>query len=403
MKQRILVAVVSVVLAAVILLLLPPAHPQGPKPTDPTHDTGSNTKPTAPITGPSDTPGAVRLYSCNEAWLAAFETLAAQYSELTGTEVVLLRPEANDCQETLARLMESEDPPTVLCVHSQTQLEGWTESLLDLQGTDFAAALFANSFGLHVDGKLLAIPMDLEGFGLLLNAQVLGAQGALSRNDITDSQSLAMAAQILKNNSVKAFSAAQFDTAVALSLLFYGDSAQVRAFLDLYMANSHTSGDAKTQFLNGECAFYLGGTWNSEWLDDREDQALQLRNLDILPTYTTSGIQYHFSTAWCVNGSARQEDISATLQFLTWLVSAGEEGTVPVDALQALTPFTDGTWYGNQLEKKLLTYMKTEPAVIRWVPASGDYQKLITALETYLQNRSDENWGMLQVILNQTA
>lgn len=403
MKQRILIAVVCVVLAAVILLLLPPAHPQVADPTQPTQTRPTNTQPSTPNTNPSADHTAVRLYSCNEAWTQALEALATQYTEQAGMEVVVLRPQEDGCQATLTRLMQSEDPPTVLCVHSQRQLESWKESLLDLQGTGFGDALCAASFGLYAEGKLMAVPMDLEGFGLLVNAEVLATKGALSRNDITDSQTLSMAVQILKDNSVKAFPAAQLDAAAALHLLLTGESAQVRTFLELYAANGHTSGDAQEQFRNGQCAFYLGGTWNYDALVAQVDQVLQVRNLDILPTYLAGSMQYIFSTAWCVNGSARQEDVDATLAFLAWLVSAGEDGTVPVDALQTLTPFSDGTWYGNQLEKKLLAYRKTEPAFVHWAVASDDYTKLLTSLEIYLQKRTSENWDFLQTILKQVT
>lgn len=401
MKHRILVALACVVLAAVILHLLPSAHPQVDDPTKPTQTMPSGTKPSVPQTTPPDSAVAVRLYSCNGAWADALEVLAAQYTALTGTEVAVLRAQEDGCQQTLARLMESEDPPTVLCVHSQSQLESWKDSLLSLQDTALATALRADHFGLYLDGKLLAVPMDMEGFGLLLNAEILATKGALSRNDITDSQSLAMAVQILKNNSVKAFPTAQLDTAAALHLLLTGENAQLRSFLELYTANGQTSGDAQEQFRNGQCAFYLGGTWNYEALAEQEDQALRSRNLDIVPTYLAGSMQYVFSTAWCVNGSARQADVEETMAFLAWLVSAGEDGTVPVDSLQTLTPFAAGTWYGNQLEKKLLTYMETEPAQIRWAVDPGDYSKLLTSLDIYLQKRTDENWEFLQLILKQ--
>lgn len=399
MKHRIFIAVASVVLAAVILLLLPSAHPQETTPTEPDFSGRYPTKPTKPTASPQT--ACVRLYSCDENWALALEALAVQYTQLTGTEVVVLRPQEEDCQETLSRLMESEEPPTVLCVHSQSQLERWEENLLDLTQTDLAAALCADSFGLYRKGKLLAVPMDLEGFGLLVNLEVLGTKGALSRNDITDGQTLTMAAQILKDNSVKAFPTAALDALAAVHLLLGSDEAQIRSFLDFYMANSHTSGDAADLFQNGKCAFYLGGTWAYSRLFTQEDQALQVRNLDILPTFLAGGIQYGFTTAWCVNAAAAQEDVTATMEFLTWLVSAGEDGSVPVDALQTLTPFTDSQWYGNQLEKKLLTYMKTEPAVVSWTPISEADTKLTMALQNYMENRNDDNWAFLQTVLDQ--
>lgn len=398
MKKRILVAVVSVVLAAVILLLLPVVFPQGHTPTDPNF-TGQFTKPTKPTNTAESSP--VRLYSCNETWLAALEILAEEYTRQTGVEVLLLRPQTDDCQESLDRLMESEDQPTVFCIHSQNDLNQWQDRLLDLRDTTLQQALCAESFGLYLQEKLLAVPMDLEAFGLLVNLELLGTKGALSRKDITDSHALTMACQILKDNAFKAFPANKLDLVNALCLLQGSDADRLRSFLDLYAGNGSTSGTAQTQFQNGECVFYLGKTSEYARLTAQEDQALQVRNLDILPTYAAGGMQYLFSTAWCVNGDIPQAEIEATLAFLTWLVSAGEDGAAPIDALKILTPFADAQGYENQLEKKVLGYMKTESMQLQWQPTSGNYTNLMVALQTYLDKRSDANWAVLQTMLAQ--
>ena len=168
MKKRILVAVASVVLAALILLLLPLSTPQ----TTPTESTAATPSGTNHTTQPSDQPtnpsnvpdaeGVVRLYSCDDGFLAGFESLAAEYTALTGVEVVVLRPEADGCQETLKRFMESEDPPTVLCVHSQRQLKNWSHTLLDLQGTPLAAALSNQDLGLWLGSKMQGVPAGVE-------------------------------------------------------------------------------------------------------------------------------------------------------------------------------------------------------------------------------------------------
>lgn len=401
MKKKVLLMVVSVALAAVFLLGLLPGCSENPDPTPPIHG-NHTTNPTTSSTEPPEDRGMVRLYSCNSRWLAALEPVAAQYTQQTGIPVELLGAQDDGCQQTLARLLEGENAPTVLCVHSQSQLLELEKSLLPLQNTAFGAALCAKSFGLYASGNLMAVPMGMEGFGLLVNAEVLATKGALSRNDITDMQSLATAVQILKDNSVKAFPSTPLDILSALYLLQSNQPDKIRTFLDLYLNNCLKSGDAQTQFQNGECAFYLGGTWDYAVLTSQDDQKLQVRNLDILPTYAAGGIQYIFSAAWAVNGNARQLDADATLEFLAWLVTAGEDGATPVDALQVITPFADAGWYGNQLEKKLLGYRTSEVATLCWMPGSGDYTKLLTALQAYMDSRTDENWAFLMNILSKT-
>ena len=403
MRKRILVAVASVVLAALILLLLP-ASPDVPdistNPTDPTQ-TFPTTQPsgtTYPTTQPVD-PGVVRLYSCDEGVRAVFAELATEYTALTGVEVVVLSQEDDGCQATLQRYMESEDPPTVLCVHSQSQLTQWQDTLLDLDDTALAQALCNDGLGLRLDGKLLAIPAAVEGYGLLVNAELLGTKGALSRNDIFDLSSLSTAVQILKNNSVKAFPTPAATLQDAWLLLMGEELDDARDFLDLYIANGNKSGDAREQFQSGMAAFFPGGSWEYEALATVENSDFHVRNLDILPNFTAGAMQYVCSTAWCVNASARQEDIQSTLAFLSWMVTAGEDAPAPVDRLQKLTPFADAAWYGNQLEKKLRGYMQTEAAVVQWKNAeAGD--RLLLALTDYMAENTDEKWETLRLAVD---
>lgn len=406
MRKRILVAVASVVLAALILLLLPTATPDAPdistNPTNPTQ-TSPTTQPsgtTHPTTQPIDS-GVVRLYSCNESVRAVFAELAAEYTALTGVEVVVLSQEDDGCQATLKRYMESEDPPTVLCVHSQSQLTQWQDTLLDLDDTALAQALCNDGLGLRLDGKLLGIPAAVEGYGLLVNAELLGTKGALSRNDIFDLSSLSTAVQILKNNSVKAFPTPTATLQDAWLLLLGEELDDARDFLDLYIANGNKSGDAREQFQSGKAAFLLGGSWEYETLATVENSDFHVRNLDILPNFTAGAMQYVCSTAWCVNASARQEDIQTTLAFLSWMVTAGEDMPAPVDRLEVLSPFADAAWYGNQLEKKLRGYMQTETAVLQWKDTDAEVgDRLLLALTDYMAESTDEKWEALRLAVD---
>lgn len=402
MKKRILVAAASVVLAALILLLLPPAYPEegtGTVSTAPGTSFPSTADQTEPTTQP-EAPGAVRLYSCDDGFLEVFTELAAEYTALTGVEVTVLCPEADGCQATLQRYMESEDPPTVFCVHSQSQLEGWKDTLLDLKDTPLAAALCSDSFGLRVNGKLLGVPAAVQAYGLLVNAELLGTKGALSRNDITDLSSLTTAVQILKNNSVKAFPTTALTVTDALYLLQGEDLQTARAFIDLYLSGCSASGDSLELFLDGKAAFYLGGTWDYDTLAAYTDRTFHVRNLDILPTYAAGALQYICSTAWCINSSARQADIDAALDFMTWLVTAGEGTAAPVDRLQTVAPFADAAWYGNQLEKKLRGYMQTEAAVLHWQGTDSNGSRLLVTLNAYMTDSTDENWDLLCTTVN---
>ncbi len=393
MKQRILVAVACFALAALILLLLP-LPPNGPDastgPTDTGH-TNPNTTPPSNVTLPPEN-STVRLYSCDESVRAFFAAVAADYTDLTGVEVVVMAPEEDGCQASLQRYMESDEPPTVLCIHSQSQLKSWKDSLLDLGNTGLAEMLCNDGLGMRLDGKLLGIPMAVDGYGLLMNAELLASKGALSRNDIFDLPSLTTAVQILKNNSVKAFPTASFTMQDAWHLLMGGDLDSARAFIDLYLANGNKSGNTMTLFLDGKSAFCLGGSWEYDTLASITGSELHVRNLDILPHYAAGAMQYVCSTVWSVNAGASEDNIRATLHFLKWMVTAGEDTPAPVDRLEKLTVFVDSAWYGNQLEKKLRSYMQTEAAVLQWKETTTTGNRLLLALTEYINDSNETNW-----------
>lgn len=393
MKQRILVAVACFALAALILLLLP-LPPNGPDastgPTDTGH-TNPNTTPPSNVTLPPEN-STVRLYSCDESVRAFFAAVAADYTDLTGVEVVVMAPEEDGCQASLQRYMESDEPPTVLCIHSQSQLKSWKDSLLDLGNTGLAEMLCNDGLGMRLDGKLLGIPMEVDGYGLLFNADLLAKKGASSRDDFSNRSYLITAVQILKDNSVKAFPSAMFTVQDAWHLLMSGDLDSARAFIDLYLANCNKTGNPKQLFVDGKAAFCLGGSWDYDSLASAAGSALHVRDLDILPSYAAGAMQYVCSTVWSVNAGASEDDIRATLHFLKWMVTAGEDTPAPVDRLETLTPFADGSWYANRLEMKLRSYMQTEAAVLQWKETTTVANRLLLALTDYVNDGTETNW-----------
>lgn len=391
MKQRVIVAVASVLLAALILLLLPvPGELQ--LPTLPPE----TTTPTAVPTPTAPKPGVVRLYICNQQQLEVFTTLAAEYTALTGTEVTILTPSKEGCRSTLRALMETDAPPTVLCLHTQADLVAWQDSLLDLSNTALESTLCSDDLGFRVDGKLLALPMNLKAMGLLYNAELMSI--ALTRNDVMD-MGMTTAVQILKSNGLKPFATAELSNVMGLYLLRNTDAATAKAFFDLYFANRVGAGAGLDQFLDEKAVFYFGTTDVYDQLSQQPDRALAIRNLDILPTGTAGGMHYICSAAWGVNAGARPADMQVTLAFLHWLVTAKENAAAPVDQLQTLLPFADSAFYGNQLEKKLRGYMKNESATLLWAGLEQGEQAQLIALCTYLLDPTEENWAAVAELL----
>jgi hypothetical protein len=171
--------------------------------------------------------------------------------------------------------------------------------------------------------------------------------------------------------------------------------------LDLYLSHHNAKSDGLTQFLDGKAAFMFGDSTAYDLLAGYTDRTFHVRNLDILPTYIGNAMQYFCDWAWCFNANVRQEDIDAPMAFLEWATTAGNDQAAPIDQLQVLMPFAGSGWYANQLEKKLLSYMSEEPAVVVLADPLGERTDLLDALNTYLQDPTDEHWEQLRLMMEQ--
>ena len=139
--------------------------------------------------------------------------------------------------------------------------------------------------------------------------------------------------------------------------------------------------------------FFLAGSREQEIL-----QAIGSENMGVLPVYTGGGNEENQSLCaaarsyWCVDGSAAEQDVAATLAFLDFLIHPRADGSVPVDDLQRMSPYRQTTYVSNMLESVFRSdlAMGKEPVVCRYV--SRVPQGMTEALIAYAENPSDENW-----------
>ncbi len=392
-KKRLL-AYVGVLLSLLVILTV--AQPKQP-------DT-----PTQPSTqGPHDTrppEGSVRIHTCDAALGEVFTALAREYTDLTGTDVQVYVARQS-CAASLEAMENSGTLPTLFCLHSQADFDRWKGSLYDLTGSGVTELLSSGDFALGADGQLLAIATDVQAYGLICNARLLAHSG-FTREDIhsfaelqTISRHITALAQ-----SYAAFSSADLSDDVLTGLLtqLLPRETDLRSFWDLYIANSTgTTPAALEDFLSEKSVFYVGST--AEY--DRIESLLQ-PDLDILPVFTEAGgsLQYRVSLAWGIHKGAAAADISRTLEFLQWLGTPGEDGTVPVERLGLLTPFRAATGYANQLEKKLRGYMLTEQASLFWQDSHLLPAETLTllgqALSDYRADPGEESWQAVKALLS---
>ena len=94
---------------------------------------------------------------------------------------------------------------------------------------------------------------------MIYNAKLLADAGfsreAFHRTDMTGYHSISYIVQHLKSKGMVPFGKPDFSNAAILSAMF-ADAGQLRSFVDLYVGNSLTSGDAMTEFQNGTNASF---------------------------------------------------------------------------------------------------------------------------------------------------
>ncbi len=368
-------------------------------PTDPLPpNTTVPTPPTTITTIPPELRGQVRLYTCDAALYEAYCRMGADYTAIYGVEVVALLGQGGSCRESLAAFMGSEQVPTVFCLHSEADMEYWAANLYDLTGSAVVSQLYSTSLTHKSDGKILAVPVDVEGYGLIYNASLL-AQAGFTRSDIVDYAYFELVCKRITKEKpgFYTFSGLDFSNTDhgGLACLLTGmlpEAEQLKSFLELYMANDKNSTNPLNQFLTEKTLFYVGGTWDYDKVASLGDN-----KLDILPAYGPNGgnLQCIARTSWGVNSQVEARDIRETLDFLRWIVTSHGGQEAPVDRLQLLSPYKDAAYYSNKLQEKLRIYMASEPVVTKWDCCDTDGNQrsaLSEALKTYTKDPSAANW-----------
>ena len=299
---------------------------------------------------------------------AAWQALAAQYTEKTGVPVTVVTAASGTYSETLtAEMDKGASAPTLFQCGNKAGLDTWGDFCYDFTGTDVYKQMTTNDFNLFKDnGEVAAIGYCYECFGIIVNTALLEKAGH-SLSEITDFASLkAVVEDIHANASTLGFDAFtssgldgssswRFSGHLANMPLFYefrddGVTAQPASITgkymenfkniwDLYINNSATApsqlatatGDqAEAEFGQGKAVFYQNGSWEFSNLTTKF--AMSPDSLAMIPIYCgvpgeeNAAVCAGTENCWAVNSKAAPEDIQATLDFLNWVVTS-DEGT----------------------------------------------------------------------------
>jgi raffinose/stachyose/melibiose transport system substrate-binding protein len=338
---------------------------------------------------------------------AAWQTLAAQYTELTGVPVTVVTAASGTYSETLtAEMDKGAAAPTLFQCGNKAGLDTWSDFLYDFTGTEVYAQQTTNDFNLFKEtGEVAAIGYCYECYGIIVNTALL-EQAGHTLAEITDFASLKAVAEDIHANAATlgfdAFTSSGMDGSsswrfsghLANMPLFYefrddGVTAQpatitgkymenFKNIWDLYINNSATdpsqlasaTGDqAEAEFGEGKAVFFQNGSW--EYSNLTTKFAMSPDSLAMIPIYcgvdgeANAAVCAGTENMWAVNSQAAEEDIQATLAFLNWVVTS-DEGTTMMAEQFGPIPFKAAKESSNKFFNDANEQLAAGKYVVTW-------------------------------------
>ena len=373
-----------------------------------------------------------------------WEALAEQYSEETGTEVQVVTAASGTYESTLKSEMDKSDAPTLFQVNGPVGLATWKDYCYDLKDTEVYKDLASDDFALiNEDGSVSGIAYKIETYGLIYNKALLNeyfeTDGAVvtSVEEINNFDTLKAVVEDITAKKEElgiegAFTSAgmdsssdwRFKTHLANLPIYYEYKADgitstdaikgtyldnYKNIWDLYINNatcepsmisSKSAEDARAEFALGEAVFYQNGTWETSGILEEGD--LTEDDLGMLPIYIgvegeeNQGLCTGSENYWCVNAKASEEDIQATVDFLTWCISSDEGRTAISKDMGFATPFTtfdDNYAADNVLVNEAAKYVEDGKTSVTWcfttMPSENWKDGVGSALLEYAQGTGE--------------
>ena len=364
---------------------------------------------------------------------AQWQALAASYTEQTGVEVTVVTAASGEYETTLTAEIAKSDPPTLFQVNGPVGLENWKDYCYDLSGSAVYGELTSDGFALKDGDKVAGIAYVVESYGIIVNKTLL-AQAGYSVEDINSFETLkAVAEDITARSDELGFAAFtcpgmdgssdwRFKTHLANLPIYFEYQADgigttdaikgtyldnYRAIWDLYINNTtcdpkeltaKTGNDTLNDFLTGAAVFYQNGSWeygnvSGTYADDE---------LAMIPIYigvgdeANQGLCTGTENYWCVNSTASEADIQATLDFMAWCVSS-EEGTAAMaNEMGFVIPFKAALESPNLFVKQDVAYTAAGKTAVSWnfptMPSEEWKNGVGSALSAYAADQTDANW-----------
>lgn len=309
-----------------------------------------------------------------------------------------------DATAAMQSKFSSGDEPDVFMLGGLSDTQTWEHKLYDLSDTELAKnAIEGTLEGATLNGKVLGLPMNIEGYGWLVNKEIFEKAG-LKIEDIQSFSDFEKAVKTLDSkkdelglSGVFAFSggetwvtsqfssnfiAPEFDDSLVKTYesksleLTYGN--QMKSYLDLaaqYNANPLESMDYSTSveelFAGGKAAIVHQGNWIVPTLNSL-DETFTKDKLDIIPMFVENEGEGKIVAGpawyWGVNKDKDQKKIDAGIEFLNWMYTNEDAMDAIIndfDFIPAYTNFSSDD-ITDPLSNKIYTYLN-DGETVPWV------------------------------------
>ena len=367
-----------------------------------------------------------------------WQDLAKSYTEQTGVDVQVVTAASGNYETTLMSEMGKSDAPTLFQVNGPIGFANWKDYCYDLSGSEIYSHLTSDSYALKDGDAVDGIAYVIESYGLIVNKTLLEKAG-YTVADIQSNEDLAKVAADITARSEElgfsAFSSAgmdgssdwRFKTHLANLPIYYEYQADgidstdaikgtyldsYRAMWDLYINNStcdpselaaKTGDDSRNEFLDGKAVFFQNGSW--EYANLVGDGLFAEDELEMIPIYfgvddANQGICTGTENFWCVNSTADEADIQATLDFINWCVTSEEGTKAMADDMGFTIPFDTAQESANIFVKQDAALTAAGKTPVAWnfstMPSEEWKNGVGQALTAYAEDQTDAKWDAVK-------
>ncbi|WP_101843291.1 ABC transporter substrate-binding protein [Halobacillus sp. Marseille-P3879] len=337
----------------------------------------------------------------------------------------------NDYEGALKSNFSSGDEPDIFNADGPTAVAEYEEYLADVSDTEAAkAALDGTLSAVEREDKVVGLPFNQEGYGLLYNKQVFEDAG-INADDIQTQEDLEEAAEILESQKEELGIEAPFALAAKekwvigshLANTFLADEFnhdvmeayesetveftmgdQMKSFLDLQneysvqpTLNLDYSQQVEEHFSLGNVAMIQQGNWVYNTIEEMDPEFAE-NNVGILPIPVEGyegSLPVGVPNYWVVNDESEDEVVEASKDFLDWMYTS-EIGKEFVTEEFKFVPAYEGyedLEIADPISQEIYDYA-TEGDTIGWVflgaPNGWTEDIMASAMQKYLAG--DMTW-----------